>query len=185
VRVRACPGAWALACVYSCICNMERVILWRHSWPLAPSLTLSHKRHDFLKKVIEHKMCVLIFSTTFVQNISHCKKNLARYRQKCEKIFVQNTRYSCRILKKLAFSWHIFEKCLDIKFYQNPSSRSRLPCGRTDGHDKANSRLSQFCERALISPCTHMFILISAVLMSERNAYLWSNTQTCEVKRVY
>ena len=27
---------------------------------------LSHKRHDFPKKVIEHKMCVLIFSTTFV-----------------------------------------------------------------------------------------------------------------------
>jgi hypothetical protein len=28
--------------------------------------TLSHKRHDLQKEVIEHKMCVLIFSTTFV-----------------------------------------------------------------------------------------------------------------------
>jgi hypothetical protein len=28
--------------------------------------TLSHKRHEFLKKIIEHKMCVSIFSTTFV-----------------------------------------------------------------------------------------------------------------------
>jgi hypothetical protein len=27
---------------------------------------LSHKRHDFRENVIEHKMCVLIFSTTFV-----------------------------------------------------------------------------------------------------------------------
>jgi predicted transcriptional regulator len=27
--------------------------------------TLSHKRHDFREKVTEHKMCVLIFSTTF------------------------------------------------------------------------------------------------------------------------
>jgi hypothetical protein len=27
---------------------------------------LSHKRHDFREKVNEHKMCVLIFSTTFV-----------------------------------------------------------------------------------------------------------------------
>jgi hypothetical protein len=28
--------------------------------------TLFHKRHDFRENVIEHKMCVLIFSTTFV-----------------------------------------------------------------------------------------------------------------------
>jgi hypothetical protein len=28
--------------------------------------TLSHKRYDFRKKVTEHKMCVLIFCTTFV-----------------------------------------------------------------------------------------------------------------------
>jgi hypothetical protein len=28
--------------------------------------TLSHKRHDFREKVIEHKMCVLILSRTFV-----------------------------------------------------------------------------------------------------------------------
>jgi hypothetical protein len=41
--------------------------------------TLSHKEYDFRKKVIEHKMCVLIFSTTFVRNNSHSKKNSARY----------------------------------------------------------------------------------------------------------
>jgi hypothetical protein len=28
--------------------------------------TLSHKRHDFRKNLIEHKMCVLIFSMSFV-----------------------------------------------------------------------------------------------------------------------
>jgi len=28
--------------------------------------TLSHKWHNFQKKVTEHEMCVLIFSTTFV-----------------------------------------------------------------------------------------------------------------------
>jgi hypothetical protein len=28
--------------------------------------TLFHKRNDFLKKVVEHKMCVLILSTKFI-----------------------------------------------------------------------------------------------------------------------
>jgi len=28
--------------------------------------TLSHKRHEFREKVTEHKMCVLIFSTSFI-----------------------------------------------------------------------------------------------------------------------
>jgi hypothetical protein len=36
--------------------------------------TLSHKWHDFQENLIKHKMNVLIFSTTFVQNISHSKK---------------------------------------------------------------------------------------------------------------
>ena len=33
---------------------------------------------DFRKKVTEYKMCVLIFSTNFVWNISHTKKKWAR-----------------------------------------------------------------------------------------------------------
>ena len=42
--------------------------------------TLSHKQHDYRKqKVIEHKMCELIFYTTFVGSISRSKKNWARY----------------------------------------------------------------------------------------------------------
>ena len=45
--------------------------------------TLSHKRHDLSTNVTEHKMRVLIFCTTFVWNISHSKKNWARYDQKC------------------------------------------------------------------------------------------------------
>ena len=45
--------------------------------------TLSRKRHDFRgKKLIEHKMCVLIFSTPFFRNVSH-SKNSARYYRKC------------------------------------------------------------------------------------------------------
>jgi len=36
---------------------------------------LLHKRQDFRNKIIEGKIYLLIFSTIFVQNISHSKKN--------------------------------------------------------------------------------------------------------------
>ena len=40
--------------------------------------TLSHKRHDSRKNVMERKRRVLIFSTKFVLKISRFKKNSAR-----------------------------------------------------------------------------------------------------------
>ena len=70
-------------CVYSLrypVCNAHAP--YCHLWPdrLWQHLsTLSHKRHDFRKIVVEHKVCVLIFSTVFLRNISHSKKNWARY----------------------------------------------------------------------------------------------------------
>jgi hypothetical protein len=83
-------------------------------------------------------VCILIFSTTFVWNICHCKKNWARYDQKCILVFIWSTRYSCPILMKHEFSPQIFEKYLNIEFHENPSSRSRVvPCERTDRHDEA------------------------------------------------
>ena len=52
---------------------------------------LSHKRYDFRekkKKVTEHKICVLIFSTIFIWNVSHSKKNSATYCHICEYVFI-------------------------------------------------------------------------------------------------
>jgi hypothetical protein len=58
-----------------------------------------------------------------------------------------STRYSCPILMKLEFSRQIFEKYLNIKLHEYPSS-GVVPCGqkdgRTDRHDEANSRFSNF-----------------------------------------
>jgi hypothetical protein len=71
--------------------------------------TLYHKRYDFRKKVTKRKMCVLIFSTAFVWNISHSKKNSARYYHKCTQLFMWTTRYYSQILMKLEFSRQIFE----------------------------------------------------------------------------
>jgi len=42
----------------------------------------------FCKKKIEHRMYVFIFSTTFVWNISHSKKNSVRYDHKCISVFM-------------------------------------------------------------------------------------------------
>jgi len=56
-----------------------------HLWPARlynNFYTLSYKRHVFRKNVTEHKMCVLIFSTTFVSNIFHSWKKWARYDKK-------------------------------------------------------------------------------------------------------
>jgi len=50
---------------------------------------------------------------------------------------------------KLEFSRMFFDKYIDIKFHENPSSGSRvIPSGQTDGYDEANSGFSQFYERA-------------------------------------
>ena len=50
---------------------------------------------------------------------------------------------------KTEFSRQIFKKYSNIKFHENPSSGSWfVPRGETDRHDEANSRFSQFRERA-------------------------------------
>jgi hypothetical protein len=69
------PNAWMWAC--ACVCVHVALLIQhakriRHIMSLVASLappdfsTLSHKSHDFREKIIEHKMCVLIFSTTCI-----------------------------------------------------------------------------------------------------------------------
>jgi hypothetical protein len=69
---------------------------------------------------------------------------------------MSNTSYTFQILMKLEFSRHIFEKYskhhITRKTFQWETSCSMRTAGRPDGrthrHEEANSRLSQFCERA-------------------------------------
>jgi hypothetical protein len=67
--------------------------------------------------------CVLIFSTTFVSNIFHSKKNRARCDQKCRLVFKYSTRYSFQILMKLKFYRHTSQNI------QISNSTKNLPVG--------------------------------------------------------
>jgi hypothetical protein len=121
-------------------------ILYCHLCPVWPT---------FGKKVIEHIMCVLIFSTTFVWNISHSKKNSVRYYHKCKKVFILSTCYSCQILMQLA----IFEKYLNIKFCEICPVGAELFCadGRTDRTKPIVAFCSLKCRYKHV--CLHMFKL--------------------------
>jgi len=104
------------------------------------------------KRFIEHKMCVSVFSTTFVWNVSHSKKNSARYYHKYRKVFVWRVGYSYQIVMKLEFPRYIFEKCSNIyiyifKFAQWEASSSMRTNGRAD-MTKLIVAFQNFCERA-------------------------------------
>ena len=87
----------SLAEVSLCVCSLRCTACNAHAphchlWPATlynffP--TLSHKRHDFRgKKVIEHKLCVLIliFSRTLGRHICHSKQNWRRCDHKCTQV---------------------------------------------------------------------------------------------------
>jgi len=66
---------------------------------------------------------------------------------KYTKVFMRIIRCSCQVLIKLEFTRQIFEKYSNINFRDNPFSGSPVfPYGRTDRHDRANSRFSEFLE---------------------------------------
>jgi hypothetical protein len=102
-----------------CVCSLRYPTCNAHA-PYCQSVacpalhfpTLSHKRNDFTKNVTKHKMCVLIFSTTFVWKIFYSTKNWARYDRTCILVIMWSTLYSCQILKKIGISQQFSEKIL-------------------------------------------------------------------------
>jgi hypothetical protein len=88
-------------CVCVCVCvalviqhvkRMHRIILSFVATPARPlhiSLHYLTKDRIFGKKVMEHKMCALIFYTTIIGNISHLKNNPERYYHKLKSLQVK------------------------------------------------------------------------------------------------
>jgi hypothetical protein len=109
--------------------------------------TLSHKRHNLGKIFVEHKMCVSIFAT----NLSDTFFVLEEMSEISSKVYSSlHVKYPlfCSDFNENEFSRQIFEKCSNVKFYENLSSGSRVvPCALTyrrtsarthactDGHD--------------------------------------------------
>jgi len=119
---------------------------------LAHFSTLSHKRHNFQENVTENKMFVLIFSTTFVWNISHSKKKWQRYDKK---IYIGlHTKYPI-FLSHFIVTWIFLTGIRKVHEFQfsgksvqwEPVCYTRAD-GRTDSPYEASRIFSQFCERA-------------------------------------
>jgi len=103
-------------------CNAHA--LYCHLWPARLNNIFPHNliKGMILKKNIEQKMCVLIFSAASVWNTSYSKKNGATYGQKL--VLMYSARYSCPIFMKLEFSRQISEK-YSKNFHENSWSGSR------------------------------------------------------------
>jgi hypothetical protein len=94
--IPAVEKQWVLHNLSACICSLRYPACNGHApyfhLLYFPALqyfsTFSQKRHDFIKNVTEHKICDLIFSTTFVWNISHSKYKWVRYDKKCILVFM-------------------------------------------------------------------------------------------------
>jgi hypothetical protein len=124
---------------------MRRIVLSSVVCPaLSYSCTLSQKRHDFRKKVTEHKMCTLILSTNLSKTFL-----IPRKTRRDIIINLYAPSYKSDFNEKLIF--------LDRFSKNNPISNFMKfrPMGakllhadiQANEHDEANSRFLKFCER--------------------------------------
>jgi hypothetical protein len=108
--------------------------------------TLSQKRHVLRKKVIENKMCVMMFSTTSFWNVYHYNKKWARYDQTSSPIVniivklynsfstLYHNRHvlwnkvidnkMCGLMFSTTFVWNVFQYNKNWARYDQTSSRS-------------------------------------------------------------
>jgi hypothetical protein len=121
----------------------------------------------------------LIFSTIFVWDISHSKKNWARYDHQCTLVYMRSVHYFCQILMKLYFSRHIIQKYSNSNFHENVSIGSQVvPCGRNRHRRSYNSSHAFFrkCLKKVLTWNVLVIMLPQGRVMSNSrmsNSFAW------------
>jgi hypothetical protein len=151
-RVRACVHV-ALLVQHS---TRMRHILTSFVAPLAPPhfSTLSHKRHDFRKTLLNIK-CVSWLSLEFLSKTFLILRRIQRdIVITVKRLYVTYPLFLSDFIETWIF-WTDFRKKLKYQVLsQSVQWRAEFlhadgqTDGRTDGHDKVNSCCSKFCERA-------------------------------------
>jgi hypothetical protein len=142
-------------CLYSslnyvaCKSHILCIILYCHVLPLSLCHIFPHYLTNgtvFGKKVIEYKMCVLIFSTTFVWNLYHSKKNSVKYYLLFLSGFNKTWIFLTDFQKILRYqsSWKSVPWELSFCMWTD-----RQTDGESDRCDNANSRFLQFLQTFL------------------------------------
>ena len=137
-------GAWACTCAYVYVVlliqqatRMRHIVTSFVASRSAPHFsTLSLKRYDFREKVIEHKMCAFIFSTTLSKTFLILRGNKRGIVKNVETSLCKVPAILAGFLMKIEFSRRIFETKLKYQISSKslkwePSCSTRT-AGRTD-----------------------------------------------------
>ena len=123
-----------------CVCVRAYLI---DIWPVSYSVEFSEK------KFIEHKMCVLIFSTT-LKHFSFYKEWSEKWSKMYIGLHVKHSLFLSDFNETWIF-WTDFRKITEIKSWKiRPVSTELFRAeGRTNGYDEADSRFPQFLLKSL------------------------------------